>query len=153
MIFPKCLLFLCLHMLVVTFIPIFLSFSRNRGMQQLICFCLFCCFGMFSPQMEVPSELPILKLSPRTVYLMFLVQAFSQSMPLYFSSRRNNVPLVVSFPLTKPHQLLGKQILAQTFSADLAFVNSIIDNSTYKMHTEFKAQGRTRYYLGHGHGN
>ena len=64
--FPRWSLCVCLHMLTVTFSPVFFSFNRNRGAQLLAYFCLFSWFwhNSFRPSpIEVPPELPILKLS------------------------------------------------------------------------------------------
>lgn len=84
--FPRCPLCVSSHMLTVIFSPVFLSFRRNRATQLLAYFCLFCWFWcVFSPQMEVPPELPILKLSPRAVYLLFLANILSpKHAPVFF---------------------------------------------------------------------
>ena len=135
--FPRWSLCVCLHMLTVTFSPVFFSFNRNRGAQLLAYFCLFSWFWHNSsppPPIEVPPELPILKLHTQCTFCSWQTSS-PQSRPLCFHSG-GTMPLDVSFLLTKPLQLFWKGDPAQVSLVDLAFVNCIINNCAYEMPVE-----------------
>lgn len=138
LIFPRWFLSVRLHMLLVTFSPVFLSFNRNRGTQLLAYFCLFCWFwhDSFLPN-GGPSWVTYLEiLSTRSAPSVPDQLPFPKACP-FVSLPGGMMPLEVSsFLLTKPLQLFQKQDPAQALLVDLASVNCIINNCAYEMPME-----------------
>lgn len=109
-----------LHMLLVTFSPVFLSFTRNRGTQLLAYFCCFCWFWCVFPPNIGPSWVICFEaLSVCNVPSVADRHPFPKACLLCFPSRKNDALGNVAFPDDWVSSTLRKkQDLAEVSSID-----------------------------------